>query len=68
MEIRTIWMSPDTAGKSRYALRTLGGSAGIAVLSLLLGCGALAALMFLLGSFVSKERIVFYFLLEVDSI
>ena len=39
MEIRTIWMSPDTARKSRWGLRTLGGIAGIAALMGLLIIG-----------------------------
>ena len=32
MEIRNIWMSPDTARKSRWGLRTLGGITAIAAL------------------------------------
>ena len=56
MRVEKIWMSPDTAGKSRYALRTLGGIAGIAVLSLLLVWGGTVLIFTLelprLGSFL----------------
>lgn len=41
----TVWMSKDTAKKSRYASRTLGGILGIAALMLLL-CMAGVALVF----------------------
>ena len=39
MELKKVWMSPDTAGKSRCGLRTLGGIAAIPVLMLLLTAG-----------------------------
>ena len=38
-KILNIWLSPDTANKSRYGWRTLGGILGIAALALLLTCG-----------------------------
>ncbi len=39
MELKKVWMSPDTEKKSRYAWRTLGGTLGIAALMLLLITG-----------------------------
>ena len=38
-KILKIWLSPDTAKKSRYGWRTLGGVLGIAALAMLLTCG-----------------------------
>ena len=37
-KILNIWLSPDTANKSRYGWRTLGGILGIAALAVLLIC------------------------------
>lgn len=37
--ILKIWLSPDSAKKSRYGWRTLGGILGIAALAVLLTCG-----------------------------
>ena len=40
MELKKVWMVPDTAGKSRYSLRVLGGIAGITALAVaLIGAG-----------------------------
>ena len=40
MELKKVWMAPDTAGKSRYSLRVLGGIAGITALAVaLIGAG-----------------------------
>ena len=39
MNLQKVWMSPNPGRKNRYAQRTLGGIAGIAVLMLLLICG-----------------------------
>ena len=39
MEIKDIWMSPDSAGKSRFALGSIGGVLGISALALLLAGG-----------------------------
>lgn len=41
MELKQVWMSADTARKSRFGLRTLGGIAAIAALMLLLIGGGL---------------------------
>ena len=38
-KILNLWLSPDTAKKSRYGWRTLGGILGIAALAVLLTCG-----------------------------
>ena len=38
-KILKLWLSPDTAKKSRYGWRTLGGILGIAALAVLLTCG-----------------------------
>ena len=40
MHPKKIWMSADTAQKSRYARRTLGAVAGITVLLVLLTIGS----------------------------
>ena len=39
MKIKYIWMSPDSAGKSRFALGGIGGVLGISALALLLAGG-----------------------------
>ena len=39
MEIKDIWLSPDSAGKSRFALGGIGGVLGISALALLLAGG-----------------------------
>lgn len=39
MELKQVWMSRNTAHKSRYALRTLGGILGIAVLAMVVILG-----------------------------
>ena len=36
MNIEKIWMSPDTAGQSRFALQTVLGTLGIAILAAVL--------------------------------
>lgn len=47
MTVKKIWMSADTAGKSRYGLRVLGSVLGIAALVLAItGGGAVLALNF----------------------
>jgi hypothetical protein len=48
MELKKVWMSPDTGKKSRYAWRTLGGIIGIALMMLLLIAGGVW-LLFLFG-------------------
>ena len=47
MTVKQIWMSLETGKKSRFAWHTLGASAGIAALMVLLVCGG-TALMFAL--------------------
>lgn len=39
MKLKKVWMAPDTAKKSHYAWRTLGGNLGIAALMLVLIMG-----------------------------
>lgn len=39
MDVKKIWMSPDTGRKSHYALTVIGGIIGIVILALALICG-----------------------------
>lgn len=39
MDLKKVWMSPNTSQKCHYARRTLGSIVGIVVLMLLLICG-----------------------------
>ncbi len=48
MEVKKVWMSPDTGKKSHYALGHLGGIVGILALAMLLVCGG-TVLSFSLG-------------------
>lgn len=42
MKINKLWMSPDSGGKSRFGLRSIGGVLGITALALLLAGGGTA--------------------------
>ncbi len=45
MELKKVWMSPETEKKSHYGYRTVGGILGIVLLTtVLLVCGALLPL------------------------
>lgn len=48
MKIKNLWMSPDSGGKSRFGLRSIGGVLGIALLALALAGGG-AVLVLRLG-------------------
>ena len=39
MELKKVWMSPDTKKKSKYGYRAVGGILGIVLLMVLLLCG-----------------------------
>lgn len=45
MQLKTVWMSPDTQKRSSYLLRSVGGILGIVLLMLVLAVGGMAVVL-----------------------
>ena len=59
MELKKVWMSPDTKKKSKYGYRAVGGILGIVLLMVLLLCGG-TLLSLSLG--INKKAFSIYYL------
>lgn len=57
MDLKKVWMSPDTEKKSIYGYRMIGGIFGIVLLMTLLICGG----TFLSMSFGGSQKLFSYF-------